>query len=67
LAAGAFFAAFLGAAGVLGVAGIWFALTVDFEGAISNAVGILSIRLTCLNHNRFNALIIIKHIGYGSG
>jgi hypothetical protein len=52
LAAGAFLAAVLGAAGVLGVAGIWFALTVDFEGAISNAVGILSIRLTCLNHKR---------------
>jgi VCBS repeat-containing protein len=53
LAAGAFLAAVLAAGtGVFLSAGIWFALTVDFEGAISNAVGMLCILLTCLNHKR---------------
>jgi len=56
-------AAVLGAAGVLGVAGIVFTLLDDFETGISNAVGMLCILLTCLNHKRYRALITKKQNG----
>jgi hypothetical protein len=46
-------------------AGIVFALTEDFTEGISNAV-ILRILLTCLNHNLYSELIIMKHIEYDS-
>ena len=43
----------LGATVFLSAAGILFEITADFTAGISNAVGILSCRLTCLNHNPF--------------
>ena len=51
-----------GAAAFLG-AGIVFDLTTDLEDDISNAVVILLVVLTCLNHNLTTALTIMKHTG----
>jgi hypothetical protein len=51
-----------GAGAVFLAAGIVFDLMADLVDDISNAVVILTILLTCLNHNLQIALIIMKHI-----
>jgi hypothetical protein len=40
-----------------------FDLMADLEDDISNAVVILPLLLTCLNHNLVKALTIMKHTG----
>jgi predicted RecB family endonuclease len=51
-------------AAVFLAAGIFvFDLMAELEDDISNAVVILLVVLTCLNHNLVNALTIMKHIG----
>jgi hypothetical protein len=52
-----------GASAVFLAAGIVFDLGADLEDDISNAVVILLIVLTCLNHNLHMALTIMKHTG----